>query len=422
METSFPRRTLCVLIVLALLTRLGIFAAVPHPDGLMHLPDSAEYDRLAWNLVAHGEYSLAEAAPWTADLTRTPVFPVLVACCYKIAGHEPAFAVAVQVLISVLTVVLVYAIGQRFFDATTALVGAALLALDPLSIRYGTLLLSESLFTLLLMASLWCVLAYLRKPQLAWVAATTILTGLLVLCRPIAIVWPFALLGVFGWIAWRQRTWQPLLHGGVVLAGTFALVSTWVVRNYRVGGVAVLSTVQGINLYYYRAALTLADEQNLYFADAQQLLRDRLQQKVEQEHLDYSKEYSLMEKWGWEISGSAPKSYLRAHLRGIARMFLPQRRRELLLGLPASALFWAESIFVAILYGLALTGVLVGLRRPDRLAVLVLVGVVVYFAGISGPEAYARFRVPVIPALSLLAGIGLAWIVRMVAERRRAFA
>jgi 4-amino-4-deoxy-L-arabinose transferase-like glycosyltransferase len=422
METISYRRVFCVILGLALLTRLGLFLAVPHPEGLLHPPDSGEYDRLAWNLVAHGEYSLAEGAPWTPDLTRTPVFPLLVACCYNIAGHEPAFAVAAQVLLSMITAVLVYAIGRRFFDATTALVASILLAVDPLSIRYSILLLSETLFTLLLAASLYCLLAYQRKAQPGWVAAITLLTGLLILCRPIAILWPFALLPVFGWIAWREKSGQPLVHYGVFLAGTFAMLSTWIVRNYRVGGIAVLSTVQGINLYYYRAALTLADEQNLYFADAQQLLRDRLQQKVAQEHLDYSEEYSLMEKWGWEISGSAPKSYLRAHLRGIARMFLPQRRRELLIGLPPAAAFWAESSFLALLYGLALTGFVVGLCRCDRLAILVLGGVVVYFAAISGPEAYSRFRVPVIPALSLLAGTGLAWIVRTARERRWAFA
>jgi 4-amino-4-deoxy-L-arabinose transferase-like glycosyltransferase len=422
MDTSFPRRSFCLIIVLALLARLGLFATVPHPDGFMHLPDSAEYDRLAWNLVAHGEYSLAEAAPWTPDLTRTPVFPLFVACCYRSAGHEPAFAVAVQLLLSVVTGAVVYAIGRRFFDATTALVGATLLAVDPLSIRYGILLLSETLFTLLLTAALFCILAYLRKPGLRWVAAITVLTGLLILCRPIAILWPIVLLPVFAWMSRRERTWQPLVHCGIFLAGTFIMAGAWIVRNYQVGGVAVLSTVQGINLYYYRAALTLADEQNLYFADAQQLLRERLQQKVERDHLDYSKEYHLMEKWGWEISESAPTSYLRAHLRGIARMFLPQQRRELLLGLPPAAAFWAETVFVAVLYGLALTGLIAGFCSPERLMILLLAVVVAYFALISGPEAYARFRVPVIPPLSLLAGTGLAWIVRTARERRKAFA
>lgn len=422
MENSFRGRTIFVIAGLTLLIRLAVFATVPHPDGFMHLPDSTEYDRLGWNLVAHGQYSLSEAAPWTPDLTRTPVFPLFVACCYWLVGHQLAFAVAVQVLLSVLTGVVVYAIGKRFFDPTTALAGAILLAVDPVSIRFATFLLSETFFTLLLSVSLFCVLAYLRKPQPAGIAAITISTGLLILCRPIAILWPLALLPLFAWIAWCKRNRQPLVHYGIVLAGTLAIVSTWIMRNYRAGGIPVLSTVQGINLYYYRAALTLADQQNLRLTDAQRLLRDRLRQKVEQEHLDYKEEYSLMEEWGWQISESAPWSYLRAHARGMARMFLPQQRRENLLGLPSAAVFYAETVFLAVLYGLAFTGLLAGLRSPDRLAILVLTGAVVYLACISGPEAYARFRVPVIPPLALLAGTGLAWMVRIAQEKKKAFA
>ena len=45
------------------------------------------------------------------------------------------------------------------------------------------------------------------------------------------------------------------------------------------------------------------------------------------------------------------------------------------------------------------------------LQLLILVGVVAYFAILSGPEAYARFRVPVMPALALLAGL-------VIGERR----
>jgi 4-amino-4-deoxy-L-arabinose transferase-like glycosyltransferase len=379
----------------------------------MHPPDSVEYDRLGWNLVAHGEYSLAEAAPRTPDLTRTPVFPLFVACCYWIGGHQPAVAVAAQLVLSVLTLGVLYVLGRRFFDALTALAATALLAFDPLSIRYGTLLLSETLFTLLFYSSLFCVVASLRQPRPVWMAASILLTGLAVLCRPIALLWPLALLLIFALVAWREKRCYPLLHYGLFLVGAYAIVSTWVVRNGRVGGVAVLSTVQGINLYYYRAAVVVADQQDLSLGDAQRLLRDRLQEKVEAEHLEYSQEYGLMEKWGLEISGAAPKHYLRAHLQGMARMFLPQKPRVALLGWCSSAIYWGEWLFLVPVYALAVVGLVAGLRGPDRLAVLLLSGVVVYFALLSGPEAYSRFRVPVMPALSLLAGAGLACTARL---------
>jgi 4-amino-4-deoxy-L-arabinose transferase-like glycosyltransferase len=333
-------------------------------------------------------------------------------------GHRIAFAVAVQLLFAALTAAVIYTIGRRFLDATTAIVAAVLLALDPLSIRYGILLLSETLFTTLFTSLLFCILAYLRAPRPKWVVASTFLTAGAILCRPIAVLWPLALLPIFGWAARRERSWHPLVHCGAFLLGTYAVVSTWVLRNERVGGVAVLSTVQGINLYYFRAAFTVADEQHLRLSEAQRILRERLQEKVKEEHLDYSQEYSLMEKWGLEISGAAPKSYIRAHLRGMARMFLPPQRRDVFLGLDPSAVYWAESVFLVVFYALALAGLVTGLLGPDRLAFLVISGVVIYLACLSGPEAYSRFRVPVMPPLALLAGTGLATLVRLGRQRR----
>lgn len=135
MTPGRPRTKLLVVGGLALLLRLAAFAAADRPAGLFHLPDSAEYDRLAWNLVSHGVYSLEDSAPWAPDLTRTPVFPLFVAGCYRLGGHAPALAVVAQVGCAVATVLLVWALGRRFFAAPAALAGAALLALDPASIR-----------------------------------------------------------------------------------------------------------------------------------------------------------------------------------------------------------------------------------------------------------------------------------------------
>jgi hypothetical protein len=42
----------------------------------------------------------------------------------------------------------------------------------------------------------------------------------------------------------------------------------------------------------------------------------------------------------------------------------------------------------------------------SRGAVVLLVSLVLYFIAVSGPEAYARFRVPVMPLLAVLAGRG----------------
>src|SRR5262249_3551942 len=113
----FRRKGFWLVAGVAVLVRLGAWAATGHPAGVFYLPDSAEYDRLAWNLVTHGDYSLAESEPRAPDLTRTPVYPVFVALCYLFGGHSPGWAVAAQLALSVGTCLLTRALGERFLGA-----------------------------------------------------------------------------------------------------------------------------------------------------------------------------------------------------------------------------------------------------------------------------------------------------------------
>jgi 4-amino-4-deoxy-L-arabinose transferase-like glycosyltransferase len=393
---------------LALLLRLATFAAADRPAQLFWLPDSVEYDQLAWNLVAQGAYSLETSAPWTPDLTRTPVYPLFVAGCYRLAGHRPAVAVAVQIGFAVATVLLLWALGRRFFSAPAALAGAGFLALDPLSIHYAIQLLSESLFTLFFLGSLFCILAYVRRPGWPWVSAAAFVTGLAILCRPIAVFWPLALLPGPLVLAWQGRSWRPVGHFLVFVTGVAAVVGPWIVRNERVGGLAVLTTVPGINLYYHRAAVLIAEQQGIDVEEARLLLANRLRQAVAREHLTPQQEYRLMLRWGEEIVAAAPRQYVGAHLGAMARMFLPEPDRDLILCLGRAESYWLEVAFLMLVYGLGLIGFITGLCRPGRLPFLLLAAVPAYFAVLSGPEAYDRFRVPIMPTITLLAGVGLA--------------
>lgn len=406
---SISCRSFWCVALLACLARLGAFAATDVPLEISYPPDSVEYDRLGRNLADRGVYSLAEGPPWTPDQTRTPVFPLFVATCYRVVGHAPTVVVAIQMAIALVTCMIVYDLGEQLCGPLAAAAGGVLFALDPLSIRYTSLLLSETFFTFLFTGSLLSLVAYLRKPGTGAALAAALLTGLAVLCRPIAVLWPLIPLALFALTAWRDRCWRPLVHGLLFSTVALSLVVPWMLRNQRIGGRAVLSTVQGINLYYQRAARVVADDENISLPAAQAGLRDRLQEVVKRERLDPSQENTLMEMWGREIVQASPLTYLRVHARGVCRMLLPDDRP--LFGLSGSAVRWLDGAFLAVTYGMALVGLICGLLHPGRSAFLLVGAVLIYFAVMSGPEAYTRFRVPAMPALALLAGTGLAVVV-----------
>lgn len=403
MERSWHWNDCRLLVGVALLTRLGLLLAVPVPEGLFHPPDSAEYDRLGRNLLREGRLSLADAPPWEPDLTRTPVYPAFVAACYAAAGPSPLVVVLAQCVVAAGTCLAVYAAGARLFGRRPAVVAAGLVALDPLSVRYATLLLSETLFTALFAAGLLCAAAYCRRPSAGWAVGTGLSVGLAVLCRPIAALWPPVLVAWMVGLAWRHRSWRPVGHAALVLALVAPMVGAWVTRNSAVGGLPVLSTIPGINLYYHRAAAVVARQEQVPVEEARQRLADRLHEAGREGGLGPAEEYRLMEEWGWHIVSTGREDYLRESWDGAVRMMGPQEPLAPT-GVAAEAVDGAERVFLVTLYALAAYGTVRCLRGPDRYDLLILPAAVLYLIVLSGPEAYPRFRVPVVPALALLAG------------------
>ena len=396
--------------VLALMVRFGTLAVLDKPTELFHLPDSAEYDRLGWNLAERGQYSLAEHEPWSPDLTRTPIFPLFVAGCYRLLGHAPVGVVVMQIILSIITSLLVYEMGYRYVGHVAALTSAILLILDPLTNHYSTLLLSETLFTLLLTVSLACLLLYLTKPNFSYAALTAVSTGLTVLCRPIAVFWPLLVGMLMLLFGWRHKRWQALVHVTLFCFLTMGQIGSWILRNQWVGGVPVLSTVQGINLYYHRAAVLLAEQEQISIDEARLRLREQLKNTEVNESLDPRQEYDRMEKAAREVILASPWKYIRLHVQGARQLFSPQDKTP---PWTTDTGHWIEVVFLFVLYSLALAGLLQALRY-NCFPALLLVLIIIYFTVLSGPEAYPRFRVPMMPAISLLAGLGLSGLAQLL--------
>jgi hypothetical protein len=78
----------------------------------------------------------------------------------------------------------------------------------------------------------------------------------------------------------------------------------------------------------------------------------------------------------------------------------------------------SASMQLWMLYPAAAVGLLAACRDPDRRrAALIPVAFIAYFVLVSGPEAYPRFRVPMMPFLAMLGGLGVEQVVVWIRER-----
>lgn len=203
--------------------------------------DAREYSDIAVSLATGRGFALADGTP---TAIRPPLFPLLLAGVYRLAGVENYIAGLVfQALIGAGIVLATLVVGRRFGRQVGTLVGL-IAATYPLLIFAGGSLLTEPLFILLVVLAMNVGLAGLAKPSVKQGVWLGLWLGLAGLARPNGLLLAFFLAG---WLlvaaggSWRQR-----LSMIASAAALVALVTLpWVTRNYLVFRAFIPSTTMG---------------------------------------------------------------------------------------------------------------------------------------------------------------------------------
>src|SRR4029079_6305924 len=180
---------------------------------------------------------------------RPPLFPGFVAGLWLASGTESVHLVRVaQALLGLVTAWLVFELASAAYDRTAGVVAGALTALYPSLVFANFLILSETLFTLLLVAALLALIRLIRTPSLLRALCTGLLIGFAALTR--SVLWPFPLV-IAPLVAWWTpgRVTNRLSIAAALLAGSAIAIGPWAVRNSRLQGVpVVVDTMGGLNL------------------------------------------------------------------------------------------------------------------------------------------------------------------------------
>lgn len=191
--------------------------------------DEGDYDKIAVSITQRGEFALEPG-----DLTsiRPPLYPALVAAVYSLFGLQNYQAVrALQIVLSLATTGLVYWLARRLYDQRVAILAAALHTLYPSLVGATNLVLTETLFTLLVCAFLVLVERHVRTPSRWTLAAAGVVLGLAALTR--SVVWlfpPFALVVLV--VASRETGLARRVASALPLLIGFAItLAPWTIRN-----------------------------------------------------------------------------------------------------------------------------------------------------------------------------------------------
>jgi hypothetical protein len=250
-------RTALVLLAAALILRLGFIAATP---GYTPLHDDRGYDRLACGLVVGDGYTRAgppmrpkacgDGPTGNPTAFRPPGFPMFLAAVYTVSeplGVDRWLAARVaQAVLGTVVVALLGLVAWQLFGRRVALVAMALGAVFPPAIVLGGSLLTETLFSALMLAAIAAALADRRAGgDRRWLVATGVLCGLAFLTRSNA---PALMIPLLVAVAGTgERPLRVRVGRAAALAGIAALVvAPWTIRNaVELDGFAPVSTEAG---------------------------------------------------------------------------------------------------------------------------------------------------------------------------------
>ena len=448
-------------VIAAAVVRLTLLAVALVRAGTSALvsADTISYLEPGRNLLLHGRF-VAEGAP---DLLRTPGYPVFLALT-SLAGL-PAAALA-NVILSVFSVILVWRLGRAVFgDERIALGAAWIFAFEPLSVANSVVLLSETLFLALFLLTMERLAAFLRERRLSALVAAGLCLAAATFVRPVTYYLPVALaLGLFLVLTHVPDLPHPQqipaagVEGlrwkapAVLLISILPWLAAWQMRNWVETGYSGFSSAGDYNLYFIGSADVKARAEHRNFIDVHKesgfagyanpseqdyLCGSYLTRHPEQAGWSQAQRLAFMHTEALRIIRAHYGIYVRSYLTSLSGLVLNpgagayhnllyptsagSTDQLIVFKSPASGAIalarvypWVaaeKAAFVAVLLGLyllAVRGVIQSCK--DNACLWLLLGTSVYFFAVTaaavGPESAARYRLPVMPAVCILAAAG----------------
>lgn len=208
------------------------FIQIHRETGFLFQGDERDYYLIAANLRNGRGYSASELdQPAEPTAYRPPLFPIILAVVFKVFGLSPAHGVRLSQLFIALLIPLSYWLGRSVCSVRCGIVAAAIVTLWPHGYYFGSRLLTEPLFAVLVVILFGLLLKLLSAPSYGLAVAAGLAAGGAILTRSGFAV-TVALIAL--WLVLLDRQQLPWR---IVLAflGMMAVVlAPWSLRNYKV--------------------------------------------------------------------------------------------------------------------------------------------------------------------------------------------
>lgn len=230
------------LFILAAILRAGLILL--HPQ-INLSADMLGYHESAISLLRTGELKVKGRISGS----RPPLYPIFMYLVYYVFGAGNLLAVRlIQALLGAAASVLTVVLGRKIFNARVAVWGGLLFALYPAAWTFADMIMSEVLFTVLLLAGL-IFLVDLPKGRMSDAALAGVMLGLATLTR--AMMYQFPLFFAAVYLLASKKHWKQLPQLAIFVVSFWIVLMPWIARNNRVFGKPIMNTKSGVDLYFY---------------------------------------------------------------------------------------------------------------------------------------------------------------------------
>ena len=215
---------------------LFLFVRAPHPwgwNGFDH------YHELALAL-ASGQPFPTMDVPWG--------YAYFLAGFYRLFGDRPWIPLLVQVALNAITPLLLFTAARRWTDRATASLAALLLGAFSFNTVYASTQSSDAICTVLFLTTILIFMTAVDRDKRAWFALVGVVTGVMSQFRPNLILIP-GLLAAYA--IWQRPVRRSVVHAAVMLMCAGAALTPWIVRNYRLTGALLPTSVHGGEQLWY---------------------------------------------------------------------------------------------------------------------------------------------------------------------------
>lgn len=405
---------------------------------IFHPADTDRYIKTAEELITTGKFTYYGIP----ELPRTPGYPILLMPGILLNSLEMV-TILIQVFLSCLTIYIVFRISLLLFENTRiATLCASLYAIEPLSIVFSGLLLTETLFTFLNTLFLYYMVKYLKRGQIRNIILSAVTLSASVYVRPINYFLPVFVASIlFIWTLTEvQKRKVLLVHIFSFFLISMVLIALWQIRNKSETGYSGFSAIVDHNLYFYDGASVLSAKQGIPFSVAQENMgiaswETYLEIHPEQTSWSVARRYEYMRGEGLKIILDNLYTYFKIRIKATFKVLFgtgakywlqlfkyPHRIDAGIKFEPGFSkniikLIKKDPIQVFSRLGIGMVLILylllgaAGFFSRDcmyRISTIMIFCVGIYLLFISGGGgAGGRFRHPIMPIVSIFAGYGL---------------